>query len=384
MGLSLFVFIDALGWELVQRYSFLDRLLTTRAPLGTIFGYSSTCDPTILTGKLPREHGHFAFFYYNPAQSPFRFYRAFSLLPKALTSRGRVRHKLSQVLQRFHGYTGYFQLYNMPFRYLHLFDYSEKRDLYQPGGICSGAPTIFDFLRERGIPFGLSDWRLPEKDRLAALETDLNRGEIRFAYVYLSALDAVLHAHGTRAPEVTRHLQYYAQELERMVALAERQFGDVRLFVFSDHGMTDTAGTCDLMARIGTLGLRFGVDYVAAYDSTMARFWFLNAGARDRIAAALQQVPDGHVVVESELVRWGCDFPDRKYGALFFLMNPGVLLCPSFMGETALAAMHGYDPDHATSVAAFMSNVTVDAPPKRLDDLYTLMRSEAQRGQGTR
>ena len=52
--LRLFVFIDALGWELARKYSFLDDILVTKTPLGTIFGYSSTCDPTILTGKLPR------------------------------------------------------------------------------------------------------------------------------------------------------------------------------------------------------------------------------------------------------------------------------------------------------------------------------------------
>ena len=44
--LSLFVFIDAFGWELVQHYPFLDDLLTVKAPLGTVFGYSSTyCHP---------------------------------------------------------------------------------------------------------------------------------------------------------------------------------------------------------------------------------------------------------------------------------------------------------------------------------------------------
>ncbi len=69
--ISLFVFIDALGWELLKRHSFLDDILITKEPLGTIFGYSSTCDPTIITGKLPRYHGHFSFFYFNPEGSPF-------------------------------------------------------------------------------------------------------------------------------------------------------------------------------------------------------------------------------------------------------------------------------------------------------------------------
>src|SRR5947209_16258995 len=95
--LSLFVFIDAFGWELLQRNSFLDDVLQTKAPLGTIFGYSSTCDPTILTGKLPREHGHFSFFYHNPSGSPFRICRLLRFLPAFVTRRGRVRRLMSRV-----------------------------------------------------------------------------------------------------------------------------------------------------------------------------------------------------------------------------------------------------------------------------------------------
>jgi hypothetical protein len=38
--------------------------------------------------------------------------------------------------------------------------------------------------------------------------------------------------------------------------------------------------------------------------------------------------------------------------------------------------MHGYEPDHKESAASFMSNVAVDPMPRRLDDLYDLMRLE--------
>jgi hypothetical protein len=50
--LTLCVFIDALGWEVLQRHPFLDDILAVKAPLNTIFGYSSTCDPTILTASF--------------------------------------------------------------------------------------------------------------------------------------------------------------------------------------------------------------------------------------------------------------------------------------------------------------------------------------------
>jgi len=374
--LALFIFIDAFGWEILQRHAFLDEFLTTKAPLDTVLGYSSTCIPTILTGKLPREHGHLSFFRYNPAASPFGVCRALALLPKAITRRGRVRRVLSKCIQRYYGYTGYFQIYNMPFRYLPLFDYSEKRDIYQPGGINHHVPTIFDHLRSTHNAFYLSDWRASEKQNLASLTNTLNEGRVGFAYLYLAAMDAVLHAHGTQSLVVAKKIQWYDDRLRHIVKLAHETYDTVHVYVFSDHGMTDTTDHCDLMAQINRLGLRFGVDYAAVYDSTMARFWFLNPSAQQKIVAVLETETRGQILSEDQLTAYGCDFADHTYGELFYLMSPGTLLCPSFMGETTIAGMHGYEPHHKDSLAMFASNMTPESMPSRLDDLYGLMMQE--------
>jgi len=380
--LSLFVFIDAFGWELARKYPFLDDILVTKRPLGTIFGYSSTCDPTILTGKLPREHGHFSFFYHNPADSPFGICRLLRFLPRPVTRRGRVRRVLSRVIRRYYGYTGYFQIYNMPFRYLKLFDYSEKRDIYQKGGINGGCPTIFDHLRDNQIPFYLSDWRDSEERNLKSLQTALERSKIRFGYLYMAAMDATLHAYGTDSEHVAAKLRWYEQQLRSVLETARKKYSNVRMFLFSDHGMTDTVGLVNLMPRIDALGFKFGVDFNAVYDSTMARFWFFNEQARKRIVEALGGEPHGRILTRQDLAGYGCDFPDSKYGELFFLLDPGYLLCPSFMGETPLAGMHGFAPDHKDSVALFASNVTPEPMPHALDDLYGLMLREVEAQSG--
>lgn len=376
--LALFTFIDAFGWEILQTHRFLGDERVVSHPLTTIFGYSATCDPTILTGALPRDHGHFSFFTYGPDRSPFRTARLFCCLPQAIARRGRVRHFISKWYGRYLGFTGYFQLYNMPFRRLHLFDYTERRDIYQPGGINGGQPTVFDHLRRRRIPFFLADWRRGEEANLKALEAAIQSGRIRFAYLYLAAMDAVLHADGTRSRRVDDKIAWYDARLRGMLAAARRVYDEVNLYVFSDHGMTDVRETCDLMARIEALPLRFGRDYAAVYDSTMARFWFLKPGARETILAALHDEPLGDVLSDETLSAWGCDFPNRVYGDLFFLMKPGVLLNPSFMGEFRLAGMHGYDPNDRDSTAMFLATCRPPVIPRRLDDLFHLMIAEAE------
>ena len=127
--LAIFAFIDAFGWDVLQKHDFMEDELPHRASVETVFGYSSTCIPTILTGCMPQEHGHFSCFYYNPAGSPFRICKTLNLRPKSVTRRGRVRRYMSKFIAKWYGYTGYFQIYNMPFTRLPLFDYSEKRDL---------------------------------------------------------------------------------------------------------------------------------------------------------------------------------------------------------------------------------------------------------------
>lgn len=374
--LSLFVFIDAFGWELVQHYPFLDDLLPVKTPLDTIFGYSSTCEPTILTGKMPRDHGHFAFFTKAKGKSLFRYYRVLGLIPRFITKRGRIRSYMSKQLKRIHGITGYFQIYNMPFKHLHRFDYTEKKDMFESGGINGGFPIIFDYLKENDIPFHKSNWRLGEEDNLAATKKSIEQGSIKLAYVYLAAMDAILHNEGKFGNGVARKIRWYEKQIQNLIEQAEQHYKEVRVFVFSDHGMTDTLSSVPLMESIEALGLRFGKEYLAAYDSTMARFWFETPTARDAIVNALEQEPFGHILSDDELAEWGCDFPEKEYGELFFLMDPGRLLCPSFMGEKSLAGMHGYHPDHKDSVAAFMTNVSDISKPVRLDDMYSLLRAE--------
>lgn len=367
--LVLAVFIDGYGWRLSRRFPLLEGVLSYRAPLATQFGYSCTCDPTILTGVLPRDHGHFSFFVYDPARSPFRALRVLDLLPSAVVDRARVRGWISRVVGAGLGYTGYFQLYNVPFPVLPLLDYTEKRDLYRPGGILGGQETVFDRLRARGVPYHVSDWRRAEAANLSALKAEVLAGRIRLGWLFLGGLDGVLHAHGTAARQVGDLVARYDAALRGILDAARARYDPVVLHVFSDHGMHDVVATCDLQARVRETGLQYGVDYAAVYDSTMARFWFQRDGARERVVAALAREPRGRILDDETLAGWGCDFPDRRYGELFFLADPGVLIVPSHMGLRPIPGMHGYAPDDPDSVA-FYGTTAPDGPrPERLTDL---------------
>ena len=364
-SLTLAVFIDALGAELAERHGFLKEVLKTRARVETVLGYSCTCVPTILTGRLPHEHGHFSFFRFDPDRSPFRGIEWMKHLPKGLTSRARFRNVLSKIAARYLGFDGYFNLYNVPFDRLPYLDYTERRDLYEPGGIIGGQQTLFDHLREESISFALADWRLNEGDNTAFVRQAIEGKSIEFAYLYLARLDGIMHGAGPEDEAAGAHIRSYERRLLDLLDLARENYDEVRLHVFSDHGMAPIARTIDLRSRIDDLGLTFGTDYAAVYDSTMARFWFLRPSVKARIEDALRNVTEGRWFEAEEQRDAGCHFSDGRYGHAMFLLNPGVLLCPSDMGERPIAGMHGYHPSDPNSAAFFGSTEHVTAPRPR-------------------
>ncbi|HWA10530.1 MAG TPA: alkaline phosphatase family protein [Opitutaceae bacterium] len=353
--LSLFVFIDACGWEIIKDRPFARTLAPARRPLRSVFGYSSACIPSILSGRWPEEHRNWCYFVYDPPHSPFRQLRSLRWLPRALTSRRFFRHRLSKALKTHLKFRGYFDLYNIPFEHISLFDFSEKKNPLQPGGLNRG-PNIFDHLQEHGVPYHVSDPTRDERSNLDRLQAEIAAERIDFGFLYWPDLDGLLHRVGNTSPDVPAKLDAYEPWLEELMATAKAHYGEVRLTIFSDHGMANCDRLLDLRARVDALGLRQGEDYAVVYDSTMARFWFLREGARQKVEECLSGVPEGYVMSDAELRELGTLFPDRYFGELIFLVEEGVLIVPSHMGERPIRAMHGYHPDAPHSYASLLTN----------------------------
>jgi len=374
--LSLFIFIDAFGREVFLRHPFfLKELIRDSKKLDTILGYSSACDPSIISGKLPCEHLMWSSFYYDPKGSPFKWTRALAILPDSIFRRGRVRHYLSRLIKKALGFTGYFQLYGIPFKHLPLFNYAEKKRIWEPGGLLRGE-TIFDELARRRIPHYVHDSAVSDEAKLTRLTADIESQRIEFAYCSLGKLDALMHAVGTYDSKVTDLVHWYDQQIRKLIVAAEKRYEEVAWYVFTDHGMHNITEGYNLIADIEKLGLTWNRDYVAFYDSTMARFWFLNNDARRKITALLSNHPKGRILPDDELRYEGTYFPDHRYGELIFLINSGIQMVPSFMGVKKIKGMHGYHPQDADSAASICSNRELPAGLTKIHQIYHLMHKE--------
>jgi predicted AlkP superfamily pyrophosphatase or phosphodiesterase len=161
--------------------------------------------------------------------------------------------------------------------------------------------------------------------------------------------------------------------------VAGEHYAEVRLYVFSDHGMANCDELLNLKAFIEPLPFRVGQDYAVVYDSTMARFWFFNDRARQEITRQLEQVNQGRIVSDAELKHLRAFFPDRYFGELIFLVREGVLIVPSHMGERPIRAMHGYHPADPQSYAVLCTNQPeIPEEVVAIPDIYRLMVRDAE------
>ena len=370
---SLFILVDALGWDYLRDRPFLEGIAQYRGELTTILGFSSAAIPAILTGALPSVNGHWNLFYYDPEGSPFRWARPLAVLPSFLLNNRISRKLINWTAHKLMGYEGYFYLYAVPVELLPYFNYCEKRDIFRPGGINRGR-SIFDLLEERSIPFrSYSYHQYTDQEIIRAAIHDVEQGAAQFYFLYLSEMDMFLHRHCQEPEKVDAKVALYDRWLRQLYERALAAGGDIVMYVFSDHGMVPTTSTRDLWSEIEHLGFKVPRDYLPFYDSTMARFWFFSTAARDRITSYLSSLDCGHILTSEERQEFGVDFPDGRFGEAVFLMNPGCLTVPSYLGKGTLKGMHGFHPSAPFSSGALVSTVELPMPVRTLTDVYRLM-----------
>lgn len=376
---SVLVLIDALGWKYIEGNHFLSDALPYRQALRTVLGFSSGAIPTMLTGVPPAANGHWNLFYYDPQGSPFRWFRHFSFLPSAVLESRITRKLVKEIGRRFLGLGPLFECCVSP-RLISYFNWVERRNIYEPGGI-TGAPSIFDQLQGSGIPSRVYEYhRLTDAQILRQAERDIRSDAATFYFLYLSEMDMFLHMNCGHPEKIRERLQWYDDNLRRVFAAAQSVCKDAAFAITSDHGMTPVTQTYDLLKHFEGLNIDMPDDYLAVFDSTMARFWFFTDSAREQVMNILDSVPCGRVLSDEDLKQFGVFFSDRRFGEVIFLLRPGWLLSRSDFNGSGWkpVGMHGYHPDDPYSDGVFLSNHEPEMPIHSVQDVHDWMWNAVQ------
>ncbi len=375
MKASIFVLMDALGWEWIKEHPFLKDVAPYRRPLDSVLGFSTAAIPSILTGRFPQEHGRLSLFHRANGHSPFKKLSLICAMPPWMVENRYARFGVKTLARRMNNLHGYFQLYGIPLSYLPKLDVCEKRNIYTPGGI-PGSTSIFDLLHEDGKSYKTYCYHDGTDDELiAAMEADLRAGAAKFYFLYLAELDYFLHLHADDRAAAAQVLKKYSDKIANLHEIATQNYGAADIHVFGDHGMAPTVATIDVQARLASLPIKPSIDYLCLLDSTMARFWFFTARARELVTAALKEVDGGRWLESEDLVKLHSWFPDGKYGEKIFLTESGNVIAPCHMGVRAPAGMHGFLPSAPHSRSAFVSSVDYGDSINQITDLFGVMKA---------
>ncbi len=367
------VLVDALGWSLAEHEPSFAPRLTQRRPLATVLGFSSGALPTAFTGQPSSVHGRWLMYRRAAGETVFRGFAWLRWLPERVRRSWRLTQWLTALVAR-RGVRGYFNLYEVPREELAAFDLPERDDIFVAGGLpCE---SLWDTLKRDGIPWRGWNWRTPEAEARAALLTQLERGHDDLLFLYSAVLDAHLHREGSRGASVRASLGEWTAWFDAAAEAARRGGREPWLYLCSDHGMVDVTAHVDVMGALAGLPCRRGRDYTAFFDSTLARFWWHSTAARDAVRATLGPAQGGRWLTSGDLASAGADFADRRYGEDVFLLDPGVLMVPSFMGASGVAAMHGYDPAHSDMPGVLASNRPLPADVTHLAQLRGFLERE--------
>jgi len=118
-------------------------------------------------------------------------------------------------------FRGYFDLYNIPFKHISLFDFTEKKSPLKPGGMNRG-PNIFDFLEIREDPLSRERPTKSEWENLQVVTADVRCERIDFAFIYWPALDGLLHRVGNQSPALPAKLRQYEQWISQLLSVARQ------------------------------------------------------------------------------------------------------------------------------------------------------------------
>ena len=368
---SLFIFCQSMGWDMMQKLPFVDGLADIRSAARPILGSPCATLPTVLSGTLPERHKHFAWFFYSPMSTPFRMCRYFSFLPRIKKSQ-RVRDNIVLAVKKTFGITGRLSTFNMPLKHLPLFDFVERRNLLQPGAL-DDVPTLFDFLAESNVSYFCSSPDRADVENADALSNALMAGKISVGFWHLAGIDTILTRLGPASSALRGRVAWVDHRIRGIYEIARSRYRRVDLIIFSDSGMVPIFNVYNLQRRIEETRFNPYEDFVAIYEPTMARFWFKSPSSALIIARILESVPCGTILSRDELAKEGCWFDDHRFGEIIFLAQPGTVFTPNHMHGESPAAARGYHPDTPEMAAGIISNTPGIQPPRTVAEIYNIL-----------
>jgi hypothetical protein len=302
-----------------------------------IFGYD--IQTAFWTGTYPETDNYFAKYEYHKNLDKFNF---INLFPH------KIRVLLFNITRYLKGYDFFTNL--CKHKYAKHFIIARKYHFFHKNAFT--IPTLFDILRKKNKKFLYYQWPVIATNDCFELKffPRLNDKKIGnffirllkkyrnydFYFLQLRDLDLYSHKYGPYLKEVEKRLKIIDSIIKKI--LKNFSLDKDNILIFSYFGMVPVKKVIDLESKLP----KFGDGYIYFLDSTMARFWFFNDKVKQKVLNILKDVTEGHILSKKEKINYHVDFKDNRHFEELFLLNPGVIINPSFFHAKAIKGAHCY------------------------------------------
>ena len=348
MDKTVFLYLDAFKYGYLAKTKFMKELSEKSICGNTKIIPLHQFEFTIFSGKLPKEHGLWAWYCLDPLNSPYKWMKPFLSLfrpiEKIQNAKGLLRFFISgfsSMLMLIRGETRLVKVAQIPLEKACLFGISAKKAYVDKNPMESR--LLFDYLREKGISYIASEFPFASENGSKKLDLLLANSEnYDFLFVHLWKLDSIMHRFGTGSNEALGYLQELDSMIESFISRLSEKY-TVRVIACSDHGMVDIKKYLDVDELIMHSGMKEGVDYEKFYDSMMARFWCKGENAFKAIRRELEKSRDGKVFTKEEAGKLMASGDRKIFSDMLFVAKEGVQLLPNYFdGFGKTKAQHGY------------------------------------------
>lgn len=371
--------MDSFKAEYLKYTPFLKRLTQKNAwgNLETIFAYTGI-GAAVISGKHPDKTGIWREFCFSK-ESPFKHLRYFRCVEDTLIGRGlRLATDILFNLWRYLIDDGYYtSTRKISFELLSTVKPTMKKGWCQRG--CLPVPTIFDYLRSRGVKFFYHDWpSVYKNDKQIFSFLHPNRDEQKidnlikeiphhdFFWIRLWDLDTVSHRNKPGGQALKDCLVNLDNLMKKL--FAELDQPEIKFLFWSDHGMVEVKENFDIGKILSGLKTKY------LTDSTSVRFHNVESGEELEIKRQLKDVP-GYFL--DNVLKHKFKLGDlENYGDLIFLADPGVCFVPNSYSSSPVKGMHGYNPTIQQQKGFYLTNMTISGKNNlHITDLFNLMKS---------
>lgn len=365
--LYLFIYIDALPLEYINPVTtpYLSKLMNAGSLhiLKNIPGYSFGIQSTIFSGNLPQETLHWMPYIFKTDNTTslvrnlknvceYNYLICYDIVKKSLHAFRRAKHKVFKLLYKgllragaFYGTKGV-KLYGLPpdqFEKIFVFPYYYMND----------NPFFIAFKREiedlgvmvhyLGHSLSKNIKRLPEVLNRAK---DVSR---LLMFAYIDDLDKIGHSEGLTSEKwfnTLKLIDFFIYSVYGSLLNMSRQ---IKVMVFSDHGMCDVDEYIDLESLLLNRLPRECIDYFI--DASLAFIRIHKDSIRDLVSAFLRKKLGSKALIfdvreDAQILRsHGVFFPNGEYGDIIVQTKPCKELFPNFYSIThRFKGLHGFWP----------------------------------------